>query len=65
MKIIFDDYETEAIATQAKIYNVNIEAIIDMYVVRAESNFDQDIIDILNDEADDLRKEYGEFDEEK
>lgn len=61
MKIILSEYEKEYINKYAKDYNVNPEAVAENYFGVVDCNFEQDIIDMLNDCADEIRKDNGEY----
>lgn len=61
MKITYTKDEAERIVKIAQEYDINPEAVAETHQAMMDANFEQDLIDLMNDNADQLRKDYGEF----
>lgn len=61
MKINYTPEEAQRIINIAKEYDVNPQAVMETHEAMMNANFEQDLIDLLNDDADAIRKDYGEY----
>ena len=61
MKILLSEGEKQYIEKYAKDYNVSVKGLTETYLGVMNCNFEQDIIDILNENADDIRQDDGEY----
>lgn len=59
MKIILSKSEIETIEKAAKDINITTEGLLEAYQSTIDCNFEQDIHDIVNEDYDFLRSEYG------
>lgn len=58
MKIIFNEYEKEALAKAAKTYNVSAEGLEESLESKIDISFDDLLEDLLATEVDAIRKDY-------
>jgi len=61
--IILSDYDKQSLDTIAKQYNVSKKGLLEDYHTIMDSNFEQDLYDIANENEEYLREEFGEYDE--
>lgn len=64
MKIILDESEMSELRGVAKDYDISIEGLFDTYTSVMEANFDQDIRDCIAEDEDQIRQDYGGYEEE-
>ncbi|MCM1323200.1 MAG: hypothetical protein NC218_03355 [Acetobacter sp.] len=57
MRIIYNEYEKRAIAEASNEYKISAQVIEDNLTAMLDANFDQDLHDLLNENAEELRKE--------
>lgn len=61
MMLILTKTDKDILERVAKDFDIKVEALADCYKAVMDSNFEQDLWDIANENADDLRKDYGKY----
>ena len=61
MKISLTKQEKQFFETVARQYDINPRGLIDCYKAIMDCNFRQDVWDVARENEDDLRKDYGSY----